>query len=101
MAHSSAAVWPGGNMRKTGWGPVPRLAMAIGLCEAAGGLGALATRNALVTWYPTLKKPSFNPPNGVFGPVWTSLYLLMGIALADVSAGDAGRGPVRRAQGLF
>ena len=88
-------------MSRTGWARIPRLVLAIGLCEAAGGLGALATRDALITWYPTLKKPSFNPPNEVFGPVWSSLYLMMGIALEEVSAGDAGGGSVRLAQGLF
>ena len=38
-------------------------------------------RRSVTTWYPTLKKPSFTPPSWVFGPVWTTLYLLMGVSL--------------------
>ena len=46
-----------------------------------GGLGALATARGVGEWYPTLAKPSFNPPNAVFGPVWTTLYLLMAYSM--------------------
>ncbi|RNL54525.1 TspO/MBR family protein [Pedobacter jejuensis] len=45
-----------------------------------GALGGFATAKSVQTWYPTLNKPSFNPPNWLFAPVWTSLYLLIGIA---------------------
>ena len=48
---------------------------------AAGGIGSLATTPNIPTWYAGLDKPWFNPPNWVFGPVWTLLYLLMGISL--------------------
>jgi tryptophan-rich sensory protein len=54
------------------------------LCQAVGIGSALATRRGLVDWYPALKKPWFNPPNRVFGPVWTVLYLLMAVAGAMV-----------------
>ena len=46
----------------------------------AGALGGLATASSVSTWYPTLAKPSWNPPNWIFGPVWTFLYLLMAVA---------------------
>lgn len=81
--------------------PVKLAAMVVG-CEAAGVIGAMATTDALKTWYPGLKKPSFNPPNAVFGPVWTLLYGLMGIALYLVSQPNPGnRRVVRLAQLVF
>jgi translocator protein len=64
---------------------IPKLIAMILGCEAAGGLGALVSGNAIETWYPTLRKPSFNPPNWIFGPVWTLLFALMGVALYLVS----------------
>lgn len=45
-----------------------------------GLLGSLFTASSITTWYVTLNKPSFNPPNWIFGPVWTILFLLMGIS---------------------
>ena len=56
------------------------LAGLIALCLAVGALGALATAQSVGTWYQTLAKPSFNPPDRVFGPVWTALYILMAVA---------------------
>jgi translocator protein len=58
-----------------------KLIASILACQFAGFLGSLFTTPAIPTWYATLKKPFFNPPNYIFGPVWTSLYLLMGISL--------------------
>lgn len=46
-----------------------------------GGLGGWITTGSLTDWYTGLQKPSWNPPSAVFGPVWSFLYLLMGIAL--------------------
>ena len=57
---------------------IPKLVGSVLLCEAAGGIGSIFTRDSLKEWYPSLKKPSFTPPGWVFGPVWTSLYALMG-----------------------
>lgn len=56
------------------------LVLIVGLCLVVGALGAAATATSLKSWYPTLVKPSFNPPNSVFGPVWTTLYVLMAVA---------------------
>lgn len=55
--------------------------ISIILCEAFGNLGSFFTFPKLGTWYTQILKPDFNPPNFIFGPVWTTLFLLMGIAL--------------------
>ena len=44
------------------------------------GLGGLITVKSVNTWYTTIQKPSFNPPNWLFGPVWSTLFLLIGIS---------------------
>lgn len=54
------------------------------LCLAAGGIGSFFTADAIPTWYAGLTKPYFNPPNWIFGPVWTTLYIMMGFALYRV-----------------
>jgi translocator protein len=53
----------------------------IALCQSAGLLGSFFTVPAVPTWYATLNKPAFSPPSWLFGPVWISLYTLMGISL--------------------
>ena len=60
------------------------LVVFLVVCLAAGGLGAIATTPEIAGWYQTLEKPSWNPPAGVFGPVWTTLYLMMGVAAWSV-----------------
>jgi tryptophan-rich sensory protein len=56
------------------------LVLALLVPNAAGGVGALATASSVNTWYRDLRKPSWQPPGWLFGPVWTTLYTLMGIA---------------------
>lgn len=46
-----------------------------------GGISGFATATSITTWYVDINKPSFNPPNYLFGPVWTVLYILMGISI--------------------
>jgi len=47
---------------------------------AAAGLGSLFTASSIESWYPELQKPSWNPPNWIFAPVWTALYVMMAVA---------------------
>ncbi len=54
--------------------------ISVGLCLLVGFLAGYATQSSVNTWYTTLQKPSFNPPNWLFAPVWTTLYFLMGLA---------------------
>lgn len=58
-----------------------RLTGFVALCLAVGGIGSLFTVSAIPTWYASLIKPSFSPPNWLFGPVWTLLYILMGVSV--------------------
>ncbi|HEX3000102.1 MAG TPA: TspO/MBR family protein [Armatimonadota bacterium] len=56
------------------------LALFIAICLGAGGLGSLWTMPALSSWYASLEKPAWTPPGWLFGPVWTLLYISMGVA---------------------
>ncbi len=60
---------------------IPQLIFSIGLCLGAGVLGSFFTVQSIPTWYQTLNKPLLSPPNWIFAPVWTTLYILMGISL--------------------
>ncbi len=57
------------------------LVLCIAIPLLAGVIGSFVTMSAIPTWYAQLEKPSFTPPNWVFGPVWTVLYILMGVSL--------------------
>ena len=59
---------------------VLRIALVVMTCLVIGYLSGMVTRESITTWYPTLIKPFFNPPNWIFAPVWTSLYIMMGVA---------------------
>ena len=58
-----------------------KLIIALVVCQLAGLIGSLFNMNSIPTWYTTINKPFFNPPNWVFAPVWTTLFVLMGISL--------------------
>ena len=73
----------------------------IALCEAAGIIGSFFTVQAIPTWYAVLVKPSFSPPNWLFGPVWTMLYMLMGIAAYRVWRLGTNKPAVKAAVSLF
>ena len=64
-------------MNKIDW---KKFLLSILLTQGAGGIGAIATTPKIRSWYSTLIKPTFSPPNWLFGPVWTLLFLMMGVA---------------------
>ena len=57
-----------------------KLIISIIACQAAGAIGSVFTVQAIPTWYATINKPAFTPPNWLFAPAWITLYLLMAIA---------------------
>lgn len=59
---------------------ITRILAVVVTCLVVGYFSGMVTRSAIVTWYPTLVKPSFNPPNWIFAPVWSMLYVMMGVA---------------------
>ncbi len=56
------------------------LILFLAICLGVGGLGAIVTEKSVRTWYPTLRKLPGTPPSWLFGPVWTTLYVLMAIS---------------------
>lgn len=61
-----------------------KIIIAIGICLLIGFLSSFATQSSVNDWYLTLNKPSFNPPNKIFAPVWSVLYIMIGIAAGIV-----------------
>jgi translocator protein len=82
-------------------GQIVRLVVCLVASLLAGAIGGLFTSRAIPTWYATLTKPSFTPPGWLFGPVWTALYLMMGVAAFLVWRSAPGATPVRVALVLF
>ncbi len=78
-----------------------KLIIAVIVCEGAGIIGSVFTISAIPTWYATLVKPSLNPPSWVFGPVWTMLYLLMGVAVFLVWRKGFEQKAIKIALGIF
>ncbi len=63
---------------------LPKIIIAVAVCLCIGFFSGFATQSSIDTWYATLNKPFFNPPNWIFAPVWTILYILMGISAGIV-----------------
>jgi benzodiazapine receptor len=57
-----------------------KLVFCLFACFVAGSIGSIFTMPAIPTWYASLSKPFFNPPNFIFGPAWTTLYILMAVS---------------------
>lgn len=80
---------------------VLKLIASIIVVFIAGAIGNFFTLSEITTWYTTLTKPTWTPPNWVFGPVWTTLYILMGIALYLVWSSGLDRKDVKIAIVVF
>jgi benzodiazapine receptor len=78
-----------------------RLLSCILGVELIGNIGSLATFSQITTWYAALEKPAFNPPNGIFGPVWTILFGLMGISLYLVWSSGANKKQISQVLIMF
>lgn len=76
-----------------------KLIAAIGISQCAGVVGSLFTASSIPGWYATIEKPVLNPPSWVFGPVWITLYTLMGIAAFLVWSSYA-TAPADKKQGI-
>lgn len=77
-----------------------KLIISLIIPQLAGGLGSFFTIGSVKDWYPVLVKPAFNPPAWVFGPVWTTLFALMGISLFLIWKSDPSVAPRERRRGI-
>ena len=59
---------------------ITRILAVVVTCLVIGYFSGMVTRSSVTTWFPTLIKPSFNPPSWVFAPVWSILFVMMGVA---------------------
>lgn len=78
-----------------------KLIVSIVGCELVGFLGTPFTISSIPTWYSTLTKPFFAPPNWIFGPVWTLLYFLMGVAFYLIWKQGWQKKKIRQARNYF
>ncbi|MBS7645771.1 tryptophan-rich sensory protein [Candidatus Bathyarchaeota archaeon] len=82
-------------------GAAMKLILSIILCQVVGVIGSIFTSSSISTWYPSLVKPAFTPPNWVFAPVWTILYLLMGLSLFLILIKGGEKGRLKPALSIF
>ena len=61
---------------------VAKIIVCVLICTSLGFLSGFSTADSISNWFQYVKKPSWNPPNWLFAPVWTALYILMGISVA-------------------
>ena len=65
-----------------------KIIISVSVCVLVGFLSGFATQSSVTTWFLTLEKPFFNPPGWIFAPVWTLLYIMMGIAFGLIWSSD-------------
>lgn len=80
---------------------ITRLIISILACFLAAYIGSVFTTPSISTWYASLNKPFFNPPNWIFGPVWTLLYLMMALALYIIWDNGMEKAENKQALGIF
>ena len=80
---------------------IGKLIVCIVICQLAGVIGVFFNGSAISTWYPSLNKPPFNPSSWVFAPVWTTLYVMMAVALFLVIRHGMTQKNIRLAAGVF
>ncbi len=78
-----------------------KLIISVAIPLIVGGVSGFFTATGVESWYQTINKPSWNPPNWVFAPVWTTLYIMMGVALFLVWKSDSSEILKRTAITLF
>jgi len=78
-----------------------KLIIAIVISELAGIIGSVFTTPSIAGWYVVIIKPALNPPAWVFGPVWTTLFVLMGISAFLIWKKGLGQKDVKIALGIF
>lgn len=78
-----------------------KILLLVIVCVTVGYLSGMVTRDSITTWYPTLEKPIFNPPNWIFGPVWTLLYIMMGVAAGLVWTSNSDEKIKQKTLGFF
>ncbi|MEX1131655.1 MAG: TspO/MBR family protein [Flavobacteriales bacterium] len=81
--------------------PIGKVAISIAITLLLGSASGLITAGAVEGWYMEIEKPSFNPPNTIFGPVWTVLYIMMGFAAGLIWSNGTEDSKVRRGLALF
>jgi tryptophan-rich sensory protein len=67
-------------VKNYGMNKISKILVVVVTCLVVGYFSGMVTRSAIITWYPTLVKPIFNPPNWIFAPVWSMLFVMMGVA---------------------
>ena len=79
-APRSSTDTPGIQPERTLRAQILGLVVSLTICAVASGIGGIITAGSVTTWYRTLQKPFFNPPDWVFAPVWTTLFVMMAVA---------------------